>query len=271
MQLWTFASGSTGNCFLLESEGTRLLVECGRAFSSVLEYLQSCSVEPWQVDGILLTHAHGDHSRSAPQLAAEFRIPIFASGGTLGELDLDHPGLGRPIQAERPFSVGNLEVHPFAVPHDCHEPLGFRFESASGRVCLTTDLGWVPDSALQHFRDVDLLVLESNYDPRMLQAGPYPGFLKRRVASAHGHLSNAAAAAAIAACGDRPPGSVWLAHLSEHNNTPRLAEETIRNTLRRRGLAHLPLKTTRHRRPSLHWDSSTAPARRERQLSLFES
>src|SRR5438445_108953 len=80
------------------------------------------------------------------------------------------------------------------------QPLGFRFESASGRVCLTTDLGWVPDSALQLFRDVDLLVLESNYDPGMLANGPYPAFLKQRVASSHGHLSNGAAAAAIAAC-----------------------------------------------------------------------
>jgi phosphoribosyl 1,2-cyclic phosphodiesterase len=268
MQLWTFASGSTGNCFLLESEGTRLLVECGRAYTSMLDYLQTCEVEPTQLDGILLTHGHGDHCRSAPQLAREFGIPIYASLGTLGCLTLEDYALGRPIEAERPFVVGEVEVHPFAVPHDCYEPLGFRFESASGRVCLTTDLGWVPESALQHFRDVDLLVLESNYDPSMLAAGPYPGFLKRRVASARGHLSNAAAAAAIAACGDRAPSAVWLAHLSEHNNTPHQALQTIRRTLRRRGLAHVPIKTTRHRRPSLYWDSRTAPAR-ERQLALF--
>lgn len=268
MQFWTFASGSSGNCFLLESEGTRLLIECGRAYSSVLDYLKTCEVEPGDLDGILLTHAHGDHCRSAPQIAQQFGVPIFASVGTLGELGLEDRSLGRPISAERPFTLKDLLVHPFAVPHDCYEPLGFRFESASARVCLTTDLGWVPESALRHFRDVDLLVLESNYDPQMLAVGPYPPFLKRRVASARGHLSNAAAANAIAACGDEPPGSVWLAHISEHNNTPRHALETIRRTLRRRGMAHVPLKTTRHRHPSLYWDSRTAPAR-ERQLALL--
>jgi phosphoribosyl 1,2-cyclic phosphodiesterase len=269
MQVWTFASGSSGNCFLVESEGTRLLVECGRSLSSILAYLEWCETQPEHLDGVLLTHAHGDHARSAPLLAEQFGIPIFASLGTLGELGLRDPRLGRPVQAERPFVVGELEVRPFAVPHDCYEPLGFRFESASGRVCLTTDLGWVPASVLQHFRDVDLLVLESNYDPQLLAEGPYPGFLKRRVASNHGHLSNAAAAAAIATCGDRAPGTVWLAHISEHNNTPSHALETTRRTLRKHGLAHVPVKATRHRRPSLHWDSQTAPAAREHQLSLF--
>lgn len=269
MQLWTFASGSSGNCFLVESDGTRLLVECGRSLGSILAYLEMCEMQAEDLDGILLTHAHRDHSRSAPLLAEQFRVPIFASLGTLGELDLADERLGRVIEADRPFAVGDLDVRPFAVPHDCYEPLGFRFESASGRVCLTTDLGWVPDSVLGHFRDVDLLVLESNYDPRMLAEGPYPAFLKRRVAGNHGHLSNGAAAAAIAACGDRAPGTVWLAHISEHNNTPSMALDTIRRTLRKRGLAHVPVMTTRHRRPSLYWDSRTAPAARERQLSLF--
>ena len=268
MQVWTFASGSSGNCFLVESEGTRLLVECGRSVGSILAYLEMCEMQPEHLDGILLTHAHGDHCRSAPLLAQQFGVPIFASVGTLGELHVER-SLGRPIQAERPFTVGEVEITPFAVPHDCHEPLGFRFHSGSAKVCLTTDLGWVPNSALQHFRDVDLLVLESNYDPRMLAEGPYPSFLKRRVASNHGHLSNTDAAAAIAACGDRLAGTVWLAHISEHNNTPTHALNTIRRTLRRRGLAHVPVKTTRHRRPSLHWDNRTAPAARERQLALF--
>ena len=268
MQLWTFASGSSGNCFLLESEGTRLLIECGRAYSTMLEYLDGCHVAAESVSGILLTHAHGDHARSAPALAEAFRIPIYASRGTLGCLDLEDRTLGRPIEADQPFRLGEVEVRPFAVPHDCHEPLGYRFESATGQVCLTTDLGWVPDSAVRQFKDVDLLVIESNYDPGLLANGPYPTFLKRRVAGSRGHLSNAAAAAAIAACGERAPGMVWLAHLSEQNNTPGHALATIRGTLKRRGLAHVALKTTRHRRPSLYWDSASS-VRREKQLALF--
>src|SRR5919202_5635599 len=130
MQVWTFASGSSGNCFLVESEGTRLLVECGRSYGTILAYLDSCGLEPAQLDGILLTHGHGDHCRSAAQLAQEFQVPIFASRGTLGCLGLEDGSqvLGRPIEAERPLVVGELEIRPFAVPPECSEPLGFRFE-----------------------------------------------------------------------------------------------------------------------------------------------
>src|SRR5919198_3169348 len=232
MQLWTFASGSSGNCFLLQSEGTRLLIECGRAYTAIVDYLDGCGVDPLSVNGILLTHAHGDHARSAPLFADAFRIPIYASCGTLGCLDLEDAALGRPIEADRPFSLGEVEVRPFAVPHDCHEPLGYRFSAASGQGCLTTDLGWGPDSAIRQFKDVDLLVIESNYDPGLLASGPYPSFLKRRVAGSRGHLSNAAAGAAIAACGDRAPGMVWLAHPSGQNNTPPHGLGAVRGTLK---------------------------------------
>jgi phosphoribosyl 1,2-cyclic phosphodiesterase len=108
--------------------------------------------------------------------------------------------------------------------------------------------------------------LEANYDPHLLATGSYPPFLKRRVASTHGHLSNGAAAEAIVACGNHAPSVVWLAHLSEHNNSPRHALNTIGHVLQRSGLSHIQVETTRHRRPSLYWNSSSA---RERQLSLF--
>ena len=227
MQLWTLASGSSGNCFLLESQGTKLLVECGRSFKDVVGYLEHCSVAPSELSGILLTHAHGDHSRSARDVSDEFQVPIYASRGTLSCQRLYDSPLGRPIEAGHPIRVGEIEVHPFAVPHDCFEPLGFRFESDSGRACITTDLCWLPESVQANFYDLDLLVIEANYDPGLLEAGPYPRFLKRRVASQHGHLSNAAAARAISACGDRAPRSVWLAHLSENNNSQKQALATV--------------------------------------------
>jgi phosphoribosyl 1,2-cyclic phosphodiesterase len=266
MQLWSFASGSDGNCYLVESEGTKVLVECGRPYQQVLDVLDASGVEPSQLSGIFLTHAHGDHSRSARSLAQKFRVPIYSSLGTLGALLLEDPSLGRPLYSGKTITIGELEVRPFAVPHDCREPMGFRFESTSGRACITTDLGWVPGNVVRQFRDLDLLVLESNYDPHLLENGSYPHFLKRRVASTHGHLSNAAAAEAIAACGDRAPRSVWLAHLSEQNNSPKHALHTVGRVLKRYGLGHVRLTTTRHRRSSLHWTSTSAYAR---QLSLF--
>ena len=190
----------------------------------------------------MLTHAHGDHSAlgDAP-LPHKFDVPIYASRGTLGALTSRNVAwAGRSCTARRSRS-GDLDVRPFIVPHDCHEPMGFRFESASGRACVTTDLGWVPHNVVKQFKDLDLLVLESNYDPHLLHNGTYPDFLKRRVASTHGHLSNAAAAEAIAACGDHAPRAVWLAHLSEHNNSPIHALHTVGRVLKRYGLSHVQL------------------------------
>jgi phosphoribosyl 1,2-cyclic phosphodiesterase len=266
MNVWSFASGSDGNCYLIESEGTAFLVECGRPYQQIVDFLQATGVEPDTLAGIWLTHAHGDHSRSARHLSKTHRVPIFASRGTLGALRLKNPELGRPVESGQTYQIGQMDVKPFAVPHDCHEPLGFRFESGSGRAGITTDLGWVPHNVARQFRDLDMLILEANYDPHLLESGSYPQFLKRRVAGTYGHLSNAAAAEAIALCGDKAPTTVWLAHLSEHNNSPKHALQTVQRILRRHGLGHLPLKTTHHRKSNLRWTSNVA---RERQLPLF--
>jgi phosphoribosyl 1,2-cyclic phosphodiesterase len=266
MKVWSFASGSDGNCYLIESEGTALLVECGRPYQQIRDILESIGMEPDSIAGIFLTHAHGDHSRSARSFSRQHRVPIFASHGTLGALQLEDRALGRPIESGKTYVVGQMDVQPFAVPHDCREPLGFRFTSGTGRAGLATDLGWVPHNVARQFRDLDLLVLEANYDPHLLETGSYPHFLKRRVAGTYGHLSNAAAAEAVGLCGDHAPRSVWLAHLSEHNNSPKHALQTVSRILRRRGLGHVSLKTTLHRRSNLRWTSNMA---RERQLSLF--
>jgi len=188
VRVWSFASGSDGNCYLVESEGTTLLVECGRPYQQVRDFLESVGTEPDSVAGILLTHAHGDHSRSARTFSQQHQVPIYASIGTLAALNLPDHALARPMQSGRTYSVGQMDVKPFAVPHDCREPLGFRFEAGSGRACITTDLGWVPHNVAKQFRDLDLLVLEANYDPHLLENGTYPHFLKRRVSGTYGHL-----------------------------------------------------------------------------------
>ncbi|MBV9899217.1 MAG: MBL fold metallo-hydrolase [Chloroflexi bacterium] len=266
MQVWSFASGSDGNCYLVESEGTSLLVECGRPYSQIRDLLDGAGLSFDDLSGIVLTHAHGDHSRSARYLSQTHRVPIYASRGTLGALALEDIALGKPLESGKTYVVGQMDLRPFAVPHDCREPLGFRFESGSGRAAIATDLGWVPSNVAKHFRDVDLLIVEANYDPHLLHTGTYPYFLKQRVSGTYGHLSNAAAGEAIAACRDRPPSAVWLAHLSEHNNSPKHALQTVNRILRRSGLGHVQIKTTHHRRSTLRWTSAVA---RERQLPLF--
>lgn len=258
MKVWALASGSSGNCYLLESEGTRLLVECGRPFRDILRYLAHCGVEPGDLDGVLLTHAHGDHSKAAKEVSDLFDVPLYASVGTLGAPALRRCLHGRAVADGQSFTIGEIEVRPFAVPHDCFEPLGFRLESHTGKAAIITDLGWVPESVQAHLTDLDVLVLESNYDPYLLYAGKYPAFLKHRVAGRRGHLSNEDAGQAIAGCGDRAPRAVWLAHLSENNNTPQEALTTVGAILRRVGLGHISVRATQHRKPSLHWSSERA-------------
>jgi phosphoribosyl 1,2-cyclic phosphodiesterase len=266
VNVWSFASGSDGNCYLVESEGTSLLVECGRPYVQIRDCLEAIGADVDELSGILLTHAHGDHSRSARYLSQTHGVPIYASHGTLGALNLDDASLGRPLESGKTYEIGQMDVKAFAVPHDCREPLGFRFESGTGRAAIATDLGWVPNSVVRHFRELDLLVLEANYDPHLLYTGTYPYFLKQRVSGTYGHLSNAAAGNAIAACRDRAPQAVWLAHISEHNNSAKHALQTVSRILRRHGLNHVPIKTTHHRKSNLRWTSDFA---RERQLPLF--
>lgn len=250
----------------METENTRLLVECGRPTRDVVGYLAHVGLTPDRLDGILLTHAHGDHIRSAREISDAHGLPVFASRGTLGRSNLRDSSHARAIEADSTFVIGDVEIRPFSVPHDCAEPLGFRFESATARAGFATDLGWVPDSVRAHFSDLDLLVLEANYDPGLLHAGRYPAFLKARVGGYRGHLANQDAGHAIASCGDHAPRNIWLAHLSQENNSPRAALSTIGSMLRVQGLGHVALAAARHRYPSLAWDSAASLAE---QLPLF--
>src|SRR4051794_14390318 len=265
MQVWSIASGSSGNAYLVRAEGATVLVECGIPLSRITGFLKRLGIAPYDLTGVLLTHDHSDHTRSARQLSDTYGVPIFATAGTLGCASLRDAALARPIDADRPFRVGDLEALAFRVPHDAYEPVGFRITAQAATVTVTTDLGHVPGGVQRHLRDNDLLVLEANHDVEMLQSGPYPTFLKRRVLGQHGHLSNGATAEALAACRDRVPGEVWLAHLSPTNNSPQFALAAVSGHLESVGLGHVTVQVAERHRPSLHWTAKP----RTRQLSLF--
>src|ERR1051325_10476888 len=110
MQVWSFASGSDGNCYVVESEGTAVIVECGRPYFQTVAFLESIAINPDSVAAILLTHAHGDHSRSATQFAKKHRVPIYASNGTLSALHLKDATLGKPVQHGKTYTLGQLDV-----------------------------------------------------------------------------------------------------------------------------------------------------------------
>src|SRR6266536_2240748 len=257
MDVWSIASGSSGNAYLIRAGGTAVLVECGISVKRIAAFLARVGLAPSDLAGVLLTHDHSDHTRAARQLAESYEVPLYATPGTLGCAALRDTPWARPIAPDRPFQVGELEVLAYPVPHDAYEPVGFRVAGHRGTVGVTTDLGFVPDDVQQRFLDTDLLILEANHDVEMLRSGPYPMFLKRRVLGSHGHLSNEATAEALAACRDRIPGDVWLAHLSPTNNRPHIAQAAVSAHLQGVGLGHVTVSVAARHRPSLHWSSAT--------------
>lgn len=265
MDVWSIASGSSGNAYLVRANGTTVLVECGIPLRRITSFLARLGVAPRDLAGVLLTHDHSDHVRSARQLSETYEVPIFATAGTLGCAALRDTPLARPIAADRAFRLGELEVEAFAVPHDAYEPVGYRLVSDAATVTVTTDLGFVPREVQRQLRDNDLLVLEANHDVELLHTGPYPAFLKRRVLGQHGHLSNEATAQALASCRDRVPAEVWLAHLSPVNNRPELALASVQGHLEATGLGHVAVRVAERHRPSLHWSATPRP----RQLPLL--
>lgn len=265
MDVWSIASGSSGNAYLVRAGDTALLVECGIPLSKITGFLRSIGVSPHDLAGVLVTHDHSDHAKSARQLSDTFQVPVFATEGTLGCVSLRDAPLARPITCERPFRIGDVEVLAFQVPHDAREPVGFKLTAQAATVTVTTDLGFVPREVQRHLQDNDLLILEANHDLEMLQSGPYPAFLKRRVLGQHGHISNAAAAEALSACRDRVAPEVWLAHLSPVNNRPHVALAEVQTHLASRDLAHVTVRVAERHRPSLHWISDP----RDHQLSLL--
>jgi phosphoribosyl 1,2-cyclic phosphodiesterase len=265
LQLDSLASGSSGNSYLLRCGQTAVLIEAGLPARKLDSYLIDLGFDPRSLQGILLTHAHCDHLLGARELSDRYGVPLYATVGTLGHRSLRDSALAHALEAGRALKLGDLELLPFRVPHDCRDPIGFRIAGDGATISLTTDLGFVPETIRPHLEAADLLVIEANHDEQMLWSGPYPSYLKRRVGGRCGHLSNLAAARCLLRLARRPPREVWLAHLSLVNNRVWRAVETVSGGLRAAGLGHVPVFAAGRNQPSLRWQSKPAP----RQLSLF--
>jgi len=253
LRVLILGSGSSGNCTLVETSTTRLLVDAGFNRKETLRRLASLGASLDRVHGILVSHEHNDHVGGLANLSRAWRAPVYITEGTYSEYVRLVPrkqvdklrGVER-LEPSRRFTIGDIEVTAFSIPHDAADPVGFTLRAEGFKVSIVTDLGFLPAHVREHLRGSDLLVLESNHDLEMLKVGPYPWHVKQRVMSRTGHLSNHAVSEFLAE--GEPEGSGFdgqarwlvLAHLSENNNNPDLARLCAEEALDRRSRSAAP-------------------------------
>lgn len=259
LRVKSLATGSSGNAILVQAGDTSLLVDCGLPTRAVEEYLQHRHINPASLGAILLTHEHTDHIQSAGVMARRHNVPVVANKRTLEEGAAalgDVPSLELATGSSR--TIGEIEVASFYIPHDAAEPVGYYLSHRDWSVCIILDAGKPSYEMRQPLRLADLVIIEANHDRERLIAGPYTRFLKARILSEAGHLSNVEAAQLLAETGKDRHKWAWLAHLSEVNNTPRLAMRTVKHYLRHEGVSGIELAISSRDRPSVYWDSDAA-------------
>jgi phosphoribosyl 1,2-cyclic phosphodiesterase len=232
------ASGSSGNCTLIATAKTRLLVDAGLSFRELSKRLASIGEHPDRIDAVLITHEHTDHISGLARFAKRVRAPIYITRLTAPAVEWDRatPRI-ELFQAGASFTVGDVEVDSFTIPHDAIDPVGFCFRAEGVKIGVVTDLGYLPDSIKFHLRGSHILLLESNHDIEMLKVGPYPWSVKQRVMSRNGHLSNDVVSDYVRHEFDSSTATLILGHLSEHNNHPEIVRLVGQQAIDRRGLA----------------------------------
>ncbi len=230
-------SGSEGNAMVIEAvqqqRCTRVLLDCGFSSKELDKRLAVVGLLATQLDAVLITHEHHDHAAGAYRVAKRWRLPLYATFGTLTaayasvspdwaqhhDLHYVTPGLG--------FTIGELAIHPIAVPHDAREPVQYRFSAVGRHLAVLTDAGCHTPNLKAALSGLHALVLECNHDADMLRQSSYPPSLKQRILGDWGHLSNDQAAQLLASLDTSELQSLWCAHLSQSNNTPALARAAL--------------------------------------------
>jgi len=237
MRFSSLGSGSRGNALVVEAQAggtkTRVLLDCGFGPREMSLRLARLGLTPEDLDAVLVTHEHSDHSAGVMKCARRYKWEVFLSHGTLTTMPRDHGELPllRVIDSHQVFAIGALEIQPFPVPHDAREPVQFVFSDGRHRLGVLTDTGGSTPHIVAMLNGCAALVLECNHDRAMLADGAYPRHLKQRIAGRFGHLDNQAAAELLAALDRSKLQHLVAAHLSEQNNTPELARSALAGIL----------------------------------------
>jgi phosphoribosyl 1,2-cyclic phosphodiesterase len=253
----SLGSGSAGNALLVRTAGAVLLVDCGVGVRRVLRALDAVGLSMRDVDALLISHEHSDHIRELPRFVMQ-RTAVLSTRGSARAANVPMQ-LWQETRPEHSLQLADVEIVAIPVCHDAADPCGFLIRTAEGSVTVLTDLGCPSSAATEAIAESRLVVLEANHDEAMLRRGPYPQRLQRRILSDSGHLSNAGCADLLARAirGSTQPPTVWLAHLSETNNRPHLAKQTVQRRLAQVGL-RLDLQALPRRESNETWSPHTA-------------
>ena len=244
MKVAVLASGSSGNAIWVSSGSTAVLIDAGVSGRRISQATEGLGLDTSQLSAVLVTHEHSDHVSGLGPVTRKFDVPACATAGTHAAIDrrlgkcpgrtIVTPGVN--------FEIGDLLISPFAISHDCAEPVGYSVSDGRTVVAVATDLGVVSHPVRHRIGMADCVVLEFNHDEKMLLDGSYPWFLKQRIMSNEGHLSNEAAARELVSLADGPISTLILAHLSRENNTSELALAAARDALERAGRADVDVR-----------------------------
>lgn len=238
MRVCNLCSGSKGNCTYIETDDTRILIDCGKPFSYISERLKEIEVAPETIQAILITHEHSDHIKGVESFARCFNIPVYVHTFALEVMQGQiHINKSQFVAFDSTFDIGDLSITAFPLPHDSKYCVGYRVSQENATVSICSDLGQFSEETFEIIKSSALVYLESNYDPEMLMSYPnYPPFLKRRISGRNGHLSNLNCAHAIERLYKSGTRLVVLSHISEHSNNVNLAVSTIARYLNNKNI-----------------------------------
>ena len=233
MEFGSIASGSSGNCIFASSDNSSVLIDTGISCKRIVEGLKLYNHKMEDLSGILITHEHSDHIAGLGVICRKYHIPVYATAATIRQIRRYSPlgkvddALFRVIEPDRPFHINDLKVEAFRISHDAADPVAYRVESGNKAVAVATDMGCYSQYQVDHLQDLDAVLVESNHDENMLEVGPYPYPLKRRIMGEKGHLSNSAAGMLLCDILNDHMKTAYLGHLSKQNNYAALAYATV--------------------------------------------
>lgn len=228
-------SGSSGNCFFIQSKKAKILIDVGvscRKIENALKELFNLTLK--DIDAIFITHEHTDHTKSLGMISSKYNIPVYATQGTwnaLGNHKISNENKN-VFTLNKSFDFKDLRLFPFETPHDAQEPCGFNIYSNSKKISIATDIGHIDNKLLNNLKESSFIMLESNYEPNILKISSYPYLLKKRISSNTGHLSNVEAGTTISKLINYGLKEALLIHLSKENNVPEIAYQSVIETLR---------------------------------------